>query len=64
MTDYTPFALWPDTYMCPVCCLEEAMQAPCARSDDYQIVYVYEYDEAGAPHKWLTQYQYNKLNTE
>ena len=60
MTEYTPFAFWPDTFMCPLSEVEEMMSPPTARSNLFEIVYVYEYDYAGQPYKWLTQFQYDK----
>ena len=44
-------ALWPDTYMCP---LEEAdATVRDGRSDDYEVVRVIAYDEAGEPYLWV-----------
>lgn len=46
------WALWPDDFMCPLDEVGEYLRPPCARSDDYQVVYVSEYDESGTPTTW------------
>ena len=46
------WALWPDDYMCEASQIEEMLSPPCARSDDYMLVNVLEYDEAFSPSRW------------
>jgi hypothetical protein len=46
------WAVWPDDFMCPVGEVEEMMSPPCARSDDYVVVEVLEYDGTGSPCRW------------
>lgn len=46
------WAWWPDDFMCPLGEVEEHMTPPCARSDDYMVVEVMEYDETGSPSRW------------
>ena len=47
------WALWPDALLCPLAEVEEYLQPPCARSDDFQRVQVTKYDEAGEPCEWV-----------
>ena len=60
MISYTPYAFWPDTFMCPVSEIDQYRES----RGSFEIVYVYEYDDKNQPYKWLTQFQYNKLNVE
>lgn len=50
--DLDLWALWPDSVMCELDEIEEFLRPPCARSDDYQVVSVLEYDDDGSPSKW------------
>lgn len=50
--DLDLWALWPDDFMCPLGEVEEHLQPPCARSDDYARVEVLAYDETGTPAEW------------
>lgn len=38
-------ALWPDGVVCELDEVEEYMNAPCAKSDDYIVIDVYEVEE-------------------
>ena len=46
------WALWPDDFMCPIAEIDEYLQPPCARSDDFERVEIVAYDEAGTPSLW------------
>ena len=46
------WAWWPDDFMCPLPEVEEYLNPPCARSDDYQVIEIMEYDESGTPTRW------------
>jgi len=46
--------------MCPVSEIDQYRES----RGGFEIVYVYEYDDKGQPYRWLTQFQYNKLNVE
>ncbi len=46
------WAEWPDGFMCPMDEVEDCMMPPFARSDDYALVRVSEYDESDHPGKW------------
>lgn len=49
------WAIWPDGFMCPMHEIHSWLSmGNCARSDDYYLVEVTEYDEASLPSKWRT----------
>lgn len=46
------WARWPDDFMCPIGEVEQYLNPPCARSDDYERVEVFAYDASGSPTLW------------
>ena len=46
------WALWPDGFMCPKAEVEEVLNPPCARSDDFEVVVVTQYGGDGMPADW------------
>ena len=46
------WAMWPDDFMCPACEVEEFLNPPLARSDDYFLVEVTSYGGDGMPDNW------------
>lgn len=46
------WAWWPDDFMCPLDEVEEYLRPPCARSDDFMVVDIMEYNDDGTPHRW------------
>lgn len=47
------WAEWPDGYMCPISEVGEMLYPPLARSDDYRLIRITEYDGTGEPCSWM-----------
>lgn len=60
-TTFDKFYMWPDGYFVSAEETQEFEDALTYRSDDFETVYVYEYEGDWPPIKWLTEKEYNAL---
>lgn len=63
-TTFDKFYMWPNYYFVSAEENKEFEDALNWMGDDFEIVYVYEYDEAYSPEKWLTEKEYESQKSK